>query len=176
MNRRAAALRTPTLDAVETPANWTWRDGVVEPAECAIFDMDGVISDASGRQGLLAGADRDWDRFFAAAGSDAVSADAAELLGILGASLQVVLLTARPVTIRDITVTWLADNAIAYDLLVMRPVADRGPSRRFKRAALAELRAVGFAPRIAFEDDIRNVEMFRSQGLPCVYIHSGYYE
>ena len=30
--------------------------------------------------------------------------------------------------------------------------------------------------RIAFEDDRRNVAMFRAAGVPCVYIHSGYYE
>jgi hypothetical protein len=29
---------------------------------------------------------------------------------------------------------------------------------------------------LAFEDDPRNVEMFRRSGVPCVYIHSGYYD
>jgi hypothetical protein len=29
---------------------------------------------------------------------------------------------------------------------------------------------------LAFEDDPRNVEMFRQEGVPCVYLHSGYYE
>ena len=39
-----------------------------------------------------------------------------------------------------------------------------------------ELRAFGFDLRLAFEDDRRNLEMFHEEGLPCVYIHSGYYE
>lgn len=139
--------------------------------------MDGVISDASGRQDLLRGADRDWDRFFAAASGDALSADAAELLGILGAGgLQIVVLTARPVTIRQLTVDWLEQHRIPYDLLVMRPASDRGSSRGYKQAALDDLRAFGFTPRIAFEDDARNVEMFRARGVPCIYIHSGYYD
>ena len=30
--------------------------------------------------------------------------------------------------------------------------------------------------RLAFEDDPRNVHMFHAEGVPCIYIHSGYYE
>ena len=47
---------------------------------------------------------------------------------------------------------------------------------RFKRAAVADLRAHGFEPQLAFEDDPRNRDMFHSEGIPCIYIHSGYYE
>jgi len=39
-----------------------------------------------------------------------------------------------------------------------------------------ELRERGFEIKVAFEDDLRNIEMFRSEGVPCVYIHSGYYD
>jgi hypothetical protein len=35
---------------------------------------------------------------------------------------------------------------------------------------------VGFDLRLAFEDDRRNVDMFHAAGVPCVYIHSGYYD
>ena len=30
--------------------------------------------------------------------------------------------------------------------------------------------------RLAFEDDRRNYLMFHQEGIPCVYIHSGYYD
>jgi len=30
--------------------------------------------------------------------------------------------------------------------------------------------------RFAIEDDRRNVDMFRMEGVPCVYFHSGYYD
>ena len=39
-----------------------------------------------------------------------------------------------------------------------------------------ELRAYGLDLRLAFEDDPRNLDMFHAEGIPCVYIHSGYYE
>lgn len=165
------------LGAVDEPTNWWWRDEEpVEPAACAIFDMDGVISDANGRQHLLAHPGRDWDRFFAAAGSDVLYGDNVALLELLAQTLQIVLVTARPMRIRPDTVAWLSTNDVDYDLLVMRPDGDRGPSSTFKRSALAALRAFGFDPRIAFEDDVRNVEMFRSEGISCVYVHSGYYD
>ena len=49
-------------------------------------------------------------------------------------------------------------------------------SREFKRRTVFELRHYGFDLRLAFEDDRRNYDMFHAEGVPCVYIHSGYYE
>ena len=45
-----------------------------------------------------------------------------------------------------------------------------------KRTSEDELRHFGFDLRLAFEDDRRNVAMFHAEGIPCVYIHSGYYD
>ena len=41
--------------------HWRWRDAPIEPGESAIFDLDGVLADANGRQHYLDGAVRDWD-------------------------------------------------------------------------------------------------------------------
>ena len=46
----------------------------------------------------------------------------------------------------------------------------------FKRDTVEELREYGFDLRLAFEDDPNNFAMFHAEGIPCVYIHSGYYE
>jgi hypothetical protein len=58
----------------------------------------------------------------------------------------------------------------------MRDYGDYMASREFKRLTVDELRAYGFDLRLAFEDDARNVRMFHEEGIPCIYIHSGYYE
>ena len=158
------------------PENWRWRDEIHDPGDCAIFDVDGVLADANGRQHFLDWPHRDWDGFFAAAIHDKLIADSAELLTLLKQTLQIVLLTARPELISAQTVDWLNKHAVPYDLLVMRPDFNRQPSAHFKRSMLEDLRRAGFVPRIAFEDDIRNVEMFQSHGVHCVYIHSGYYD
>jgi hypothetical protein len=141
-----------------------------------VFDMDGVLSNATGRQHHLARPRRDWDAFFAAVGDDELIAEVARLLEVLDAALRVVLLTARPIRVQPQTLRWLEQHELRWDLLVMRDQGDYGAARDFKRDAVGDLRSYGFDLRLAFEDDRRNVEMFHRQGVPCVYIHSGYYE
>jgi hypothetical protein len=139
--------------------------------------MDGVLADARGRQHFLSGPGRkDWKGFFDAAGEDPVIEDVVRLTELLDRDLAVVLLTARPVRIRHLTTTWLERSGVDWDLLVMRPDRDFGPSVEFKRSTVRDLRDAGFDLRLAFEDDRRNVDMFHDEGVPCVYLHSGYYE
>lgn len=141
-----------------------------------MFDVDGVLSDASSRQHFLAAPRRDWDAFFAACGDDAPIDETARLLDLLDPAVGVVLLTARPLRVRPQTVAWLDRYGLRWDLLVMRDHGDHSTSRAFKRDTVDELREAGFDLRLAFEDDRRNVDMFHAEGVPCVYIHSGYYD
>lgn len=161
---------------MNTPPNWTWRAGVVEPGQAVVFDMDGVLSDAAGRQHFLERRWRDWDGFFEACGEDPLIDDTAQLLHALHPDLQVVLLTARPIRVQPQTLGWLERFQLRWDVLIMRDHGDFGSSEGYKRRSADELRGRGFDLRLAFEDDLRNVEMFRREGVPCVYIHSGYYD
>ena len=140
-----------------------------------IFDVDGVLSDASGRQHHLAGLRRDWDAFFMACGDDPLIAEVARLRELLDPALTVVLLTARPAKVRRQTLDWLERHELAYDLLVMREYGDYLQAREFKREETWALRRYGFDLRLAVEDDPRNLEMFEDEGVPCLYVHSGYY-
>jgi hypothetical protein len=74
------------------------------------------------------------------------------------------------------TLAWLHRYELRWDLLVMRDYGDYEASRTFKRRSVGELRAFGFDLLLAFEDDRRNVDMFHEEDIPCLYIHSGYYE
>ena len=141
-----------------------------------VFDLDGVLSDAATRQHFVEGGRRDWDAFFEACGDDAVIEEVARLLELLDPALPVVLLTGRPARVQPQTLAWLERYRLRWDLLIMRDFGDYEAARRFKRRSVDELRAFGLDPRLAFEDDRRNVEMFRQAGVPCVYIHSGYYD
>ena len=60
---------------IEQHSNWQWRDGEVEPGPAIVFDMDGVLSDASTRQHYLDRPFRDWEAFFQACGDDEVIDD-----------------------------------------------------------------------------------------------------
>jgi hypothetical protein len=152
-----------------------WRDGPREPGPAVVVDLDGTLSDASGRQHHLERQPKDWDGFFDAVGGDPVIAHVARLVECLDESLLVVLLTARPLRVRDKTVAWLAAGDLRWDLLVMRDDRDFRASPDAKRDAVHALRQVGFDLRLAVDDDPRNAAMFEAEGIPCLYVHSGYY-
>jgi len=103
--------------------------------------------------------------------------DIVEQFDVIGVgSLTVVLLTGRPLRVRPQTLAWLNRYKLRWDLLIMRHWGDYSAAREFKQDTVAELRDAGFDLRLAFEDDRRNVEMFRAEGIPCLYVHSGYYD
>ncbi|MEW6154816.1 MAG: hypothetical protein AB1673_12605 [Actinomycetota bacterium] len=164
-------------EPVAVPSHWRWREGAPRPAGPAVvFDMDGVLSDATGRQHFLAGPGRkDWNAFFEACGDDPVVEEVARLVELIDPAVTVVLLTGRPVRVRRPTLEWLDRHKLPWDLLVMRPYGDYGASLEFKRRTVTDLRELGFDPRLAIEDDARNQAMFRDEGVPCIYLHSGYY-
>ena len=157
------------------PVNWRWRDGAVPAGPAVVFDMDGVLSDASRRQRYIEWPNHDWETFFERCGDDAVIAEIDRLLESLDRDLRIVLLTARPIRVQAQTVGWLDRYGLRWDLLIMRDWGDYMAAPRFKQLTVHELRGYGFDLRLAFEDDRRNVAMFHHEGVPCVYIHSGYH-
>jgi len=149
-----------------------------------VVDVDGVLSDASGRQHLLGGAERQWAAFFEASLDDPPIVEGIGLVraladtgdGVGASRCPTVLLTARPSRLADTTMAWMARHGIAWDLLVMRADDDHRSSPDVKREAVADLRATGYEPVLAIDDDPRNAEMYRAEGVPVVYVHSGYYD
>ena len=158
------------------PDHWNWSAGPVEPGPAALIDIDGVLSDAASRQHYLEAPRRDWPAFFDACGDDPVIEEVRVLLDLLDSRLRVVLLTARPERVHHLTQAWLRRYSIRWDLLIMRPWGDYEVSRDFKQSTVWELRERGFELLLAIEDDRRNVEMLRAEGVPTIYFHSGYYD
>lgn len=158
------------------PGNWTWHTEPVTPGPAVVVDIDGVLADATSRQHYIERPMADWRAFFDACGDDPVIEEVKTLLDLLDPSLTVILLTARPHRVHELTEAWLRRYGLRWDLLVMRSWGDYEWARDFKQSVVWELRSHGFDLRLAFEDDRRNVAMFRAEGIPCVYIHSGYYD
>jgi hypothetical protein len=154
---------------------WRWHRRVVT-GPAVVFDLDGVLADAAARQHFIKGPRPDWESFFSASSEDPLIEEMATLLGLLSSDLAIVLLTARPARTGLVTVDWLARYDLRWDLLVMRCAGDHRPAQGFKQDAVRELRARGLDLKLCVEDDLRNVEMFRAEGLTALYIHSGYYE
>ena len=138
--------------------------------------MDGVLSDAANRQHFLEHGRRNWQAFFEACGDDPLIEEVARLTDLLDPALRLVLLTARPERVQPQTLAWLDRYGLRWDLLIMRPWGEYSTSPEFKRDTVRELRGYGFDLKLAFEDDRRNYDMFHEEGVPCIYIHSGYYD
>ena len=62
---------------------WTWNKQLAKDSEIVIFDLDGVISDASHRQHFLKGAEKDWDGFFSACTEDPPISSGLELVNLI---------------------------------------------------------------------------------------------
>jgi hypothetical protein len=161
---------------VQVPPNWRWRDGPVGPGPTVVFDIDGVLSDATNRQHFIERGRRDWSAFFEACGDDRVIEEIARLIELLDPTLHVVLLTGRPLRVQPQTLAWLEHYGLRWDLLVMRDRGDYAQVTSFKQGVVYDLRAYGLDLRLAMEDDPGNHDMFEAEGVPCVYIHSGYYD
>jgi hypothetical protein len=159
------------MDNVEE--KWRWRAGPLTPGPAVIFDIDGVLADAAGRQHFLDWGD--WQRFFDACGDDPIIEEIERLLELLDASLSIILLTGRPRRVEPHTVAWLERYGLRWDLLIMRGHGDYSGVDRFKRGVLRDLVERGFDIRLALDDDPKNHAMYVSEGVPCIYIHSGYY-
>jgi hypothetical protein len=147
----------------------------VPPGAAVVVDLDGTLSDAAGRQHFLDSRPKDWRGFFEACGEDPVLNHVARLVECLDPELRIVILTARPVWVREATVAWLERFDIRWDLLLMRDEGDYRSSPDAKRDAVRALTGVGFDLRLAIDDDPRNVAMFEAEGVPCLYLESGYY-
>ena len=82
--------------------NWHWRAEPSAAGPAVIFDIDGVLADAAGRQHYLDWGD--WKSFFDACGDDPIIEEIERLLELLDHSLKVVLLTGRPRRVKPHTV------------------------------------------------------------------------
>ncbi len=162
--------------ATSLPQHWLWRAEPLTPGPSVICDLDGVLADASGRQHFLAENPPNWHAFFDAAGHDPLIGSALDVLGSVDESLQVILLTGRPVRIRPATLEWLTRHNIRWDLLIMRESGSYIKAREFKKNTVKELRQFGFDLQMAYEDDEQICVMYEAEGLACTYVHSGYYE
>ena len=135
-----------------------------------------MLSDAASRQHYLERPRRDWDAFFEACGDDPVIEEIKVLLDLLDPSCGS---CSSPPGRSGSTTSprrGCAATRSAGTCSSCGPWGDYDFARDFKQASVWDLRRYGFELALAIEDDRRNVEMFRSEGVPCIYFHSGYYD
>jgi phosphoglycolate phosphatase-like HAD superfamily hydrolase len=127
-------MSTPTI-----PKNWLWQSDPVGKGRVVIFDLDGVLCNADGRQHFIQSGHKDWKAFFEACVDDTLIEETARLLRLLAADVTVVLLTGRPLEVREQTLTWLYSQDLPWNLLIMRNRGDYADSTIFKQQSVRTL-------------------------------------
>jgi phosphoglycolate phosphatase-like HAD superfamily hydrolase len=144
---------------------------------CYIFDIDGTLADNSHRTHHLLKKPKDWDSYHAATASDGPHTHVVELANQLSSFAPIVFCTGRHDGLRDITQNWLFDNGLCeqphWVRLYMRKEGDHRPDHVIKLELLAQIRADGFNPIMAFDDRNSVVKMWRDAGVPCAQVAEG---
>lgn len=152
--------RAPTLSA-PGPAP----EGARRLPPAAIIDLDGTLASATWREHHLRGGRKDWAGFFAGMKRDAPVPGLVDLTAWIAHHAAVILLTGRPADHATVVRRWLADHAVPYDLLLMRPSGDRRPDTVMKRERYHHDVAPSYDVRIVIDDRPSVIEMWRQEGL-----------
>lgn len=143
--------------------------------KCYIFDIDGTLADCSHRLHHIQKQPKDWDAFFAECYLDAPHTHIIDLachLRNAGGAL-IVYVSGRSDQCRYQTQEWLDRHGLPSGPLYMRKAGDHRDDDIIKIELLAELRADGFEPVMAFDDRDRVVAAWRAAGIPCAQVAEG---
>lgn len=141
--------------------------------KCYIFDIDGTLADCSHRLHHIQKRPKDWDAFFADCGDDDPINHIIGLLRALAERHEIVFVSGRSDQVRAETVAWLDRHVGISEPLYMRRQGDRRDDDFLKIELLAQLRADGFDPIMAFDDRTRVVNAWRAAGVPCAQVAPG---
>lgn len=141
---------------------------------CWIFDIDGTIADCSHRIHHIQKSPKDWRAFFAATHLDAPIPHIIELAQTLAsAGCNIVYVSGRSDECENQTAAWLDMHALPRGPLYMRKAGDHRDDDVIKTELLAQLRADGYDPIMAFDDRDRVVATWRANGIPCAQVAEG---
>lgn len=138
-----------------------------------IFDIDGTLADCSHRLHHIQKQPKDWDAFFADCSLDLPHDHVVGLAKDLHSRSVVVFVSGRSDQCRAQTEEWLLNHGLPSGPLYMRKAGDHRDDNIIKTEILAELRADGFDPIMAFDDRNRVVKAWRSAGIPCAQVAEG---
>jgi hypothetical protein len=141
--------------------------------KCFIIDIDGTIADGTHRQHYLQKEPRKWDAFFKACVDDTPIEHMWCLVTTLNEHWQIVYVSGRSDLVRAETEAWLHKHAFPSAPLYMRKQGDHTDDSQLKIQLLAQLRADGFDPIMAFDDRNRVVKAWREAGVPCAQVAEG---
>lgn len=153
------------------------------PIRVVACDIDGVLSDCSGRyKELYLGKDLpgwrpDWVRFHGPLMDDEpCHREYVTLLSLFKSSgVEIVLITNRTEDLRDRTEKWLRYNGVPYDQLLMRCTDGFYSFGEQKGVHVDSLLLAGKKVALGIDDDAAERETYESRGIPFLYVHRGFH-
>lgn len=140
---------------------------------CYVFDIDGTLADCSHRIHYIQSQPKLWDEFFAQCHLDKPIPHIIDLARRLYVTAPIVFVSGRSDQCREQTEQWLQEHGLPFSPLYMRTEGDHRDDDIIKLELLAQLRADGFEPIMAFDDRNRVVAAWRSAGIPCAQVAEG---
>ncbi len=137
--------------------------------KCFIFDLDDTLADNGHRMHLLRAGQ--WDDYFALCHADPpIEATVQCAIALHVRGFPIIIISGRSESVRAETEAWLIRHVCLTERLYLRPVGDFRPNSVVKLEALADLRAAGFEPLMAFDDQPATCAMWRAAGVPCAQV------
>lgn len=146
---------------------------------CAIFDIDGTLSDATHRLHLVKNKPKNYDKFYEGIPHDTPYEPICDIARnyLCSRDMAVVFITARPEKTRQDTVNWLHTHVSTplnvNPFLFMRKDEDYRPAAVVKEELLDGLLRNGLDPKIAFEDCPSVCKMYVRRGILVARIDTG---
>ena len=141
--------------------------------KCFLIDIDGTVANGDHRLHHIQKQPKAWDDYFAACGDDTPIEHMWTVVTALSEYAQIVFVSGRSDVCREQTVDWLNRHGFPCDALYMRQQGDHEDDTTLKIKMLAQVRADGFDPIMAFDDRNRVVRAWREAGVPCAQVAEG---
>jgi HAD superfamily, subfamily IIIB (Acid phosphatase) len=141
--------------------------------KCFLIDIDGTVANGDHRLHHIQKEPKAWDEYFLECGSDAPIMHMHAVVSALSTYFKIVYVSGRSDLVRQQTIDWLDLHGFPCDALYMRKQGDHKNDDVLKIELLAQVRADGFEPIMAFDDRNRVVEAWRAAGIPCAQVALG---
>lgn len=133
-----------------------------------IFDIDGCLADDRHRRHHVIGKQRNYDAYHSMCRYDVPTKHIVEFKSLIEKS-QYVIMTGRPAEHYNTTWLWFKFWASYMpENIFMRPTGDKTPAAELKRQWVREMVANGIKIDAAYDDDKRNLEMYRQEGIHAI--------
>jgi hypothetical protein len=136
---------------------------------CFCFDIDGVLADHGHRKHLVAGFEKDWTAYDAAATLDEPIAAMVAVARSLAAHHAIVYVTGRGENCRAATLAWLQQHGLPAGPLYMRTDGEGAGADVSKARVIARALKDGWRPLAAFDDRADVLAAWQEEGvLACL--------